>query len=437
MRITRADVYDLRFPTSRNRAGSDAMNRDPDYSLAYVVFRTDHPLGLEGHGFTFTIGRGNELCVEGIRSYARLVVGRQVEDLTADLGAFARSLTNESQLRWLGPEKGVVQLSAAAVINAVWDLHAKRAGKPLWKLLADMTPRELVQAADFRYVSDFLPEAEAQERLERRQAGRAEREQQILRQGYPAYTTSTGWYGYEDDQVRRLVRSGLEAGWTHFKIKVGGDAALDRRRVAMVRQEIGPDRRLMLDANQVWSVDEAVQSIRALAEFDPWWMEEPTSPDDVLGYQTIAQQVRPVRLAAGEHCQNRIVFKQLLQLKAIAFCQPDACRLGGVNEFLTVLLMADKAGTPVCPHAGGVGLPEYVQHLALFDYIAVSGTLESRTLEYVDHLHEHFVYPATIRRGHYQVPTAPGYSADLYPAVLAAYRHPDGAVWASATGGHA
>lgn len=434
MKITSADVYDVRFPTSRNLAGSDAMNRDPDYSLAYVVLRTDDPLGLAGHGFTFTIGRGNELCVEGIRSYLRLVVGRKVEDLTADLGAFAKSLTNESQLRWLGPEKGVVQLSAAAVINAVWDLHAKQAGKPLWKLLVDMTPEELVRAADFRYITDFLTEAEAQERLERRQAGKAGREQQMRRDGYPAYTTSTGWYGYEDDQIRRLVREGLEAGWTHFKIKVGGDAALDRRRVAMVRREIGPARPLMLDANQVWSVDEAVHAIRELAEFDPWWMEEPTSPDDVLGYQTIARQVAPVRLAAGEHCQNRIVFKQLLQLNAIAFCQPDACRLGGVNEALTVLLMADKAGIPVCPHAGGVGLPEYVQHLALLDYIAVSGSLEGRALEYVAHLHGHFVHPATVTRGRYDVPTAPGYSAELYPTTVGTYRYPDGETWTTATG---
>ncbi len=434
MKITSADVYDVRFPTSRNLAGSDAMNRDPDYSLAYVVLRTDDPLGLAGHGFTFTIGRGNELCVEGIRSYLRLVVGRKVEDLTADLGAFAKSLTNESQLRWLGPEKGVVQLSAAAVINAVWDLHAKQAGKPLWKLLVDMTPEELVRAADFRYITDFLTEAEAQERLERRQAGKAGREQQMRRDGYPAYTTSTGWYGYEDDQIRRLVREGLEAGWTHFKIKVGGDAALDRRRVAMVRREIGPARPLMLDANQVWSVDEAVHAIRELAEFDPWWMEEPTSPDDVLGYQTIARQVAPVRLAAGEHCQNRIVFKQLLQLNAIAFCQPDACRLGGVNEVLTVLLMADKAGIPVCPHAGGVGLPEYVQHLALLDYIAVSGSLEGRALEYVAHLHGHFVHPATVTRGRYDVPTAPGYSAELYPTTVGTYRYPDGETWTTAAG---
>ncbi len=429
MQITGADVYDVRFPTSRSLAGSDAMNRDPDYSLAYVVLHTDHPLGLAGHGFTFTIGRGNELCAEGIRSYARLVIGRKVESLTRNLGAFAQSLTNESQMRWLGPEKGVVHLAAAAVINAVWDLYAKCEGKPLWKLLADMDPVELVRAADFRYVTDFLTEAEAIERLERGRFGRTQREREMVRDGYPAYTTSAGWYGYDDEQIRMLVRDGIRAGWTHFKIKVGGDPAVDRRRVALVRKEIGPTHVLMLDANQVWGVDDAVRCIRDLAEFDPWWMEEPTSPDDVLGYAAIARQVAPIPLAAGEHCHNRVMFKQLFQANAIGFCQLDACRLGGVNEVLTVMLMADKAGIPVCPHAGGVGLPEYVQHLALLDYISVSGSLRGRTLEYVDHLHEHFVHPAVVTGGRYQVPAAPGYSADLYPSALAAYQYPDGEAW--------
>lgn len=429
MRITTVHVDDVRFPTSWDRAGSDAMNPDPDYSLAYVTLTTDDPLGLAGHGFAFTIGRGNELCVEAIRSYGALVVGQTLESMVADFRGFSRSLTNDSQLRWLGPEKGVVQMACAAIINAVWDLYAKREGRPLWQVLARMTPREVVRCIDFRYITDYLTEAEAEERLTARAAGKAAREEEMWRDGYPAYTTSVGWYGYDDDKVRQLVRAGIAAGWTHFKIKVGVDLAADRRRVALVRSEIGPERTLMLDANQVWEVGQAVEYVRQLAEFDPWWVEEPTSPDDVVGYQTIARHVAPIRLAAGEHCQNRIVFKQLLQLGALGFCQLDACRLGGVNEVMAVMLMADKAGVPVCPHAGGVGLPEHVQHLSLFDYIGVSASLEERTLEYVDHLHEHFVHPAVVRRGRYQVPTAPGYSATLVPDAIRDYHFPDGEVW--------
>jgi L-fuconate dehydratase len=429
MRITRVEVYDVRFPTSRDLAGSDAMNPDPDYSLAYVVLSTDDAMGLRGQGFAFTIGRGTEIVVEAIRSYGALVAGRSLEELVADLGAFSRLLTNDSQLRWLGPEKGVVQMAASALLNAVWDLYAKVCRQPLWKLLSDMTPAELTRCIDFRYITDFLTPAEAVARLEPKVSGRREREQLMRREGYPAYTTSVGWYGYDDERVRALVREGVAQGWTHFKIKVGRDLDHDRRRVALVREEIGPDRTLMLDANQVWDVPEAIAYTNALATYRPLWMEEPTSPDDVLGYAAIAQQVAPVRLAGGEHCQNRIVFKQLLQLGALGFCQLDACRLGGVNEVLAVMLMAEKAGVPVCPHAGGVGLPEYVQHLALFDYIAVSASLVERTLEYVDHLHEHFVHPAVVRQGRYQVPMAPGYSAELKPSALLAYQFPGGAAW--------
>lgn len=405
------------------------MNKDPDYSLAYVVLSTDHADGLEGHGFTFTIGRGNELCVQGIRAYQPLVVGRDLEDIIRDFRAFSRSLTNESQLRWLGPEKGVIQMAAAAILNAVWDLYAKMENKPLWKLLADMPAEELVNVIDFRYITDAITPEEALDMLQRLVPTRAYREREMRWTGYPAYTTSAGWYGYSDDEVRRLIREGLAGGWTHFKIKVGGDIEEDIRRLTLVREEIGPDRKLMLDANQVWGVDEAIRHVNRLAQFDPWWMEEPTSPDDVLGYQAIATRVAPVRLAGGEHCQNRIIFKQLLQSRAVAFCQLDACRLGGVNEVLAVMLMAAKYNVPVCPHAGGVGLPEYVQHLALFDYIGVSGSLEDRTLEYVDHLHEHFVNPVVISNGHYAVPQSPGYSATLKPRSIEEYQFPRGRAW--------
>jgi L-fuconate dehydratase len=428
-RITDLSVFDIRFPTSRSRAGSDAINTDPDYSLAYAILHTDSVRGLEGHGFTFTIGRGNELCVEGIRAFRSTVVGRTLEDLTADMRAFSAALTQDSQLRWLGPEKGVIHLSAAAVINAVWDLYAKSVGKPLWKLLVDLSPEQLVAALDFRYITDLLTPDEALEILERQQGSRAEREREMRANGYPAYTTSVGWYGYSDREIKERLGAALAEGWTHFKVKVGGRLEDDLRRVALVREAIGPDRKLMLDANQVWDVDTAVAHINRFASFDPWWMEEPTSPDDVLGYATIARRVEPVRLAAGEHAQNRVIFKQLLQSHAIAFCQVDACRLAGVNEVLAVLLMAAKCGVPVCPHAGGVGLPEYVQHVALFDYMAVSASLTDRTLEYVDHLHEHFQDPVIIRDGRYRVPTKPGYSAALCPRSVRTYQYPDGSAW--------
>jgi L-fuconate dehydratase len=358
-----------------------------------------------------------------------MVVGQTVEDLMADMRSFTRSLTNDSQLRWLGPEKGVIHLAAAAIINAVWDLSAKQHQKPLWKLLADMPAQRLVDSVDFRYVTDFLTPDEAVEMLERTISTQAAREQEMLTRGYPAYTTSAGWYGYSEAQMRQLVRQGMAAGWTHFKIKVGGDLSTDVQRVGAVREEIGPARHLMLDANQVWDIPDAIAAIHALSRFDMEWMEEPTSPDDVVGYQTIARAVAPTGLAGGEHVQNRIIFKQLFQLNALACCQVDACRLGGVNEVLAVMWMAQKAGVPVCPHAGGVGLPEYVQHLAIFDYVRVSGSLERRTLEYVDHLHEHFVHPVQIRDGHYVAPRDAGYSATMRPESLSAYRFPDGPIW--------
>jgi len=427
MRITGYEVHDVRFPTSRSGAGSDAVNRDPDYSLAYLILNTDDPMGRRGFGFTFTIGRGNEICVEAIRSLVPLVMGARLSDLTRNMAATAVRLTNESQMRWLGPEKGVIHLAAAAVLNALFDLWARSERKPLWKLITDMSPRAMADLIDFRYLADFLLREEAEAMLERKWRSRAEREWEMLRAGYPAYTTSVGWYGYPDDEVRRRVRAALAEGWTHFKLKVGRDPEQDRRRVALVREEIGPGRRLMVDANQIWEVPEAIARIRELAVHDLYWVEEPTSPDDVRGYAAIQAEVAPVRLAAGEHTQNRIVFKQLLRDRAIGFCQVDACRLAGVGEVLGVMLMAAKAGVPVCPHAGGVGLPEYVQHLALVDYIAVSGSLEDRALEYVEHLHEHFVHPVVVEHGRYRAPAAPGYSAELKPETLERHRFPDGA----------
>ena len=427
--ITDVVAFDVRFPTSRALDGSDAMNPDPDYSAAYVVLRTDHPMGIEGHGLTFTIGRGNELCVAAIDALTPLVHGKTLESFTADMGAFWQMITGDSQLRWVGPEKGVIHLATAAVVNAVWDLWAKAEGKPLWKLLVDLPPEQLVACVPFQYITDAISPEEALAILRGNAPTRADREVQLRRDGYPAYTTSAGWLGYSDEKLRRLCREGVASGWSHFKMKVGRDADDNVRRAAIMREEIGADRQLMMDANQVWDVGEAVAQMRQLARFDPWWIEEPTNPDDILGHAAIAQQITPIGVATGEHCHNRVMFKQLLQAKAIQFCQLDACRLGGVNEVLAVLLLAAKFGVPVCPHAGGVGLCEYVQHLSIFDYIAVSGSLEDRLVEYVDHLHEHFVDPVVVRNGHYQVPTVPGYSIAIRAESLKAYAFPDGSAW--------
>ena len=427
--IVALDVLDVRFPTSRNLDGSDAMNLDPDYSAAYVVVRTDDPAGPEGHGLTFTIGRGTEVVVAAVEALRPLVVGRRTNELFADMGQFWRTLVGDSQLRWIGPEKGVIHLATAAVVNAVWDLFAKHEGKPLWKLLCDMSPEEQVALVDFRYISDALSPARALERLQGLESSRAEREAELRRTGYPAYDTSVGWLGYDDDKIRRLCREALAEGWTAFKLKVGANVDDDRRRARIVREEIGPERILAVDANQRWGVDEAIEWMERLREFDPYWIEEPTSPDDILGHATIARGVAPIRVATGEHVHNRVMFKQLLQAEAISVCQIDACRLGGVNEVLAVLLMAAEFGVPVCPHAGGVGLCELVQHLSIIDYVCVSGSLDGRMIEYVDHLHEHFVDPVVIRDARYQVPTRPGYSADIRPESLARYRFPDGDEW--------
>ena len=429
--IRRLDALDLRFPTSRSGAGTDSMHTDPDYSAAYVILGTD--AGLEGHGLTFTIGRGNEVCVAAIEAMRHLVVGRRVDDIVADLNGFWRSLASESQLRWLGPEKGVIHLALAAIVNAVWDLIARIERKPLWKLLADMTPEQIVAAIDFRYITDALTPEEALDILRRHAATKGDRERELLQRGYPAYTTSAGWMGYPDAGVRALVRQALAEGWTHFKVKVGASPEDDDRRVRLVREEIGPDRTLMIDANQQWDVGEAIARVNELAKYRLWWIEEPTSPDDVLGHAAVAAGVRPagVGVATGEHCANRIVFKQLLQANAIDFCQIDSCRLGGVNENLAVILMAAKFGVPVCPHAGGVGLCEYVQHLSMFDYLCVSATMEGRVAEFVDHLHEHFEEPVRIRNARYMAPLTPGYSITMKPASRELHRFPGGAVWAA------
>ena len=430
-RIESLEVLDIRFPTSRSLDGSDAMNPDPDYSAAYVVLRTDAGDGHEGHGLTFTIGRGTEVVVAAVRALAPLVVGRSTDELFAAMGAFWRSLVGDSQLRWIGPEKGAIHLATAAVVNAVWDLLAKRAGKPLWKLLVDMSPEALVDLVDYRYLTDALTRDEALAIVAPLAATRADRERELLATGYPAYTTSVGWLGYDDDKIRRLCREALAEGWTRFKMKVGADRADDVRRARMIRTEIGPDRMLAVDANQRWDVPVAISWMRDLAPFDPYWIEEPTSPDDILGHAAIARAVAPIRVATGEHVHNRVMFKQLLQAGAISICQIDACRLGGVNEVVAVLLLAAKFGVPVCPHAGGVGLCELVQHLSAVDYIAISGRLDGRMIEYVDHLHEHFLDPVVIRDGSYRLPSQPGYSAEMRPESLARYRFPDGAEWAS------
>jgi L-fuconate dehydratase len=433
MSITITDVIarDIRFPTSRTLAGSDAMNPNPDYSAAYVILQTDSPQGLAGHGFTFTIGRGNEVCVAAINALKPLVVGRTLESFTKDMRAFWRLITGDSQLRWIGPEKGAINLATAAVVNAVWDLYAKVEGKPLWKLLVDMTPEQLVSCIDFRYITDALTPEEALAILRRNAPTKATREAEMRQEGYPAYTTSAGWLGYTDEQMRQLCRQAIAQGWTHFKLKVGANIEEDIHRAQIMREEIGYDRKLMMDANQYWDVGEAIIYMKRLAQFKPWWIEEPTSPDDVLGHATIARAINPIKVATGEQVQNRIIFKQLLQTNAIAFCQIDSARVGGVNEILAILLMAAKFGVPVCPHAGGVGLCEYVQHLSIFDYICVSASLEDRLVEYVDHLHEHFVDPVVIKDGRYMPPLAPGYSATMYADSLDAFEFPKGRMWAS------
>ncbi len=428
VKITAARSYDIRFPTSRTLDGSDAMNTDPDYSAAYLILQTNRE-GLEGHGLTFTIGRGNDLCCTAVQMIAEKIIGRDLEQLFENPGAFWSEITGDSQLRWLGPEKGVIHLATGAVVNAVWDLYAKFREKPLWLLLSEMTPEEIVRCIDFRYITDALKPEEALELLKSKADGRQERIDAVRNSGYRAYTTSAGWLGYTDEKVRRLCREAIEEGFQHIKMKVGSNLEDDLRRASIIREEIGPDRHLMMDANQKWDVGRAIANMQQLSRFDPWWIEEPTSPDDIIGHAAIAREVAPVKVATGEHCHNRTMFKQFLQSGGMEICQIDSCRVGGVNELLAIMLMAAKFGIPVCPHAGGVGLSEYVQHLAIFDYIAVSGTMEGRVIEYVDHLHEHFIHPVKMENGCYMPPEAPGYSIDMKKQTLADYRYPDGPVW--------
>ncbi|MFD9324546.1 L-fuconate dehydratase [Streptomyces sp. NPDC060065] len=430
-RITAVDTYDIRFPTSRELDGSDAMNPDPDYSAAYVVLRSDAADGVEGHGFTFTIGRGNDVQVAAIDALRGHVIGRSVDELCADPGSLGRDLIGDSQLRWLGPEKGVMHMAIGAVVNAVWDLAAKRADKPLWQLLADAEPEWLVRQVDFRYITDALTPDEALDLLRRGKQGAEDRQARLVERGFPAYTTSPGWLGYSDEKLTRLAAEAVADGFTQIKLKVGADLADDVRRCRVARSVVGPDIRIAIDANQRWNVDEAITWTKALAEFEPYWIEEPTSPDDVLGHAAIRKAVAPVKVATGEHVQNRIIFKQLLQAGAIDVLQIDAARVGGVNENLAILLLAAKFGVPVCPHAGGVGLCELVQHLSMFDFVALSGTTEDRVIEYVDHLHDHFLAPVVIREGHYTAPTAPGFSATMRPESIAEFTFPDGTFWAA------
>ncbi|QUG75303.1 fuconate dehydratase [Erwinia sp. E602] len=420
--ITALRTEDIRFPTSLSLDGSDAMNPDPDYSAAYVILETDNP-ALNGHGLTFTIGRGNEICCMAIKALQHLVVGRRLADITADMGKFWREFTSDSQLRWIGPDKGAIHLATGAVVNAVWDLWAKAEGKPLWQLVGEMSPEELVRCIDFRYITDCITPDEALTLLHERAQGKEARLQSLLAEGYPCYTTSAGWLGYPDDKLRKLCQQAVDAGFDYLKLKVGRDLQDDIRRVTIAREVIGPDRKLMIDANQVWETGEAIDWVNQLAFARPWFIEEPTSPDDIEGHRRIREGVAPVKVATGEMCQNRIMFKQFIMRGAIDVVQIDSCRMGGVNEILAVMLMAAKYNLPVCPHAGGVGLCEYVQHLSMIDYLSIAATHEGRVIEFVDHLHEHFVDPCVIKGAAYMPPTAPGFSIEMHASSIEQYRY--------------
>jgi L-fuconate dehydratase len=429
-RIVALDVLDVRFPTSEHLDGSDAMNPEPDYSAAYVRLRTDAEDGIEGHALAFTTGRGNDVQANAIAALAPYVVGREVTEVCGDLGGFARSLIHDPQLRWLGPEKGAIHMATGAVVNAAWDLAAKRAGKPVWRFLSEMTPEELVTQIDFRWLSDALTPAEALRILRQAEPGRAERIALLLEHGYPAYTTTPGWLGYSDEKLTRLAREAVADGFTQIKLKVGASLEDDVRRMRTAREAVGDDIRIAVDANQRWDIQPAIDWMRQLAPYAPYWIEEPTSPDDILGHATVRQAVHPIKVATGEHIANRVIFKQLLQAGAVDIVQIDSARVGGINENIAILLLAAKFGVPVCPHAGGVGLCEMVQHLSMFDYVAVSATTQDRVIEYVDHLHEHFIDPVRVQHGNYLAPTRPGLSAQMLPASLKEYVYPGGPVWA-------
>jgi len=427
-RIERLTVRDIRFPTSDQLHGSDAIHKDPDYSCAYVALETD-VAGLEGHGITFTLGRGTELCVAVIETLKKFVEGRDLEEITDNFGVYWREICNDSQLRWLGPERGLIHMSVAAIINAIWDLYAKQQGKPVWKLLADMSPEQIVRSIDFHHITDALRPEEALEILRDNEATKSHREAELLEIGLPSYTSSAGWMGYPDDYRRELCQKYLREGFQWFKMKVGADLEDDLHRARIIREEIGDDCHLMMDANQVWDVDEAIRQMDVLKQFNPVWIEEPTSPDDVLGHARIAQAIAPIKVATGECIANRILFKQFMQAEAMHFCQIDSCRVGGVNELLAIMLLAAKFQVPVCPHAGGVGLCNYVQHLSAFNYIAISPSLENVVVEFSDHLHEHFVDHLRVEQARYRLPTMPGYSITMTDQSLADYEYPHGTVW--------
>jgi L-fuconate dehydratase len=429
--ITALERHDIRFPTSLELDGSDAMNRDPDYSAAYVILRTDGAPGLCGHGFVFTIGRGNDVQTAAYSALEHLVIGRRVSEIVGDLGAFARSLTDDSQLRWLGPEKGVMHMAIGAVVNAAWDLAARAAAKPVWRLISDMSPQQIVDLIDFRYISDALTPLEALSILQAAADGKGERVARLIERGYPAYTTSPGWLGYSDEKLARLSLAAVAEGFRTIKIKVGLEVESDMRRCRIARDAIGPKIGLAVDANQRWDVGVAIPWLKRLAPFELAWVEEPTSPDDILGHAAIRRAIAPTPISTGEHTQNRVIFKQLFQAQAVDLIQIDATRVGGVNENLAILLMAAKFGVRVFPHAGGVGLCELVQHLAMADYVAITGSMEDRAIEFVDHLHEHFVDPVRIRAGRYLAPLAPGFSAQMRPQSLERFRFPDGAAWSA------
>ncbi|MET4622708.1 L-fuconate dehydratase [Arthrobacter sp. 2762] len=428
--ITAVDTFDIRFPTSQDLDGSDAMNPDPDYSAAYLIIRTDAGDGHEGHGFVFTIGRGNEVETAALDALRDHILGRNVEDLLADMGGTWKLMVHDSQLRWLGPEKGVMHMAIGAVVNALWDLKAKRAGLPLWELLASMSPEELVALVDFRYLTDALTPDEALAILRAAVPGREVRKVALRAEGYPAYTTTPGWLGYSDEKLTRLAKEAVADGFAQIKLKVGASLEDDIRRVGIAREAVGPDIRIAVDANQRWDVQEAIDWMAHLAPYDIAWIEEPTSPDDVLGHAAIARGVDPVPVATGEHVQNRVMFKQMLQAGSLQVLQIDAARVAGVNENIAILLLAAKFGVPVCPHAGGVGLCEAVQHLSMFDFVAVSGTKDGRMIEFVDHLHQHFISPVDVRSGVYWPPSAPGAGNEMVRETLAEYAFPDGPVWA-------
>ena len=419
-RITDLRVFDLRFPTSQSLDGSDAMNPDPDYSAAYVILDTDSE-NLSGHGLTFTIGRGNDICCMAIKAMRHLVVGQELEAFRQNPGKFWRHLTSDSQLRWIGPDKGAMHLATGAVVNAFWDLYAKDAGKPVWQLVAELSAEQIADIVDYRYLTDVLSREDALAILKKAETGKAERIATLKREGYACYTTSAGWLGYPEEKLRRLCKEAVEAGFNHVKMKVGRDLEDDIRRLTIAREVIGPDRYLMIDANQVWEVGQAIDWVKKLAFARPFFIEEPTSPDDIAGHRKIREAIGPVKVATGEMCQNRIMFKQFIAEGAIDIVQIDSCRMGGLNEVLAVLLVAAKYNLPVWPHAGGVGLCEYVQHLSMIDYVAVSGTKEGRVIEYVDHLHEHFVDPCVIKNAAYMPPLRPGFSIEMKPQSIAEY----------------